>query len=72
MSENIGTLLAAPWHGLATSALPNAPVVEEAVHPSATGAAVRLAIAAGLRGPATGSRWLAHRIEPAGSRYSAA
>jgi hypothetical protein len=68
--DNIGTMLANPRPTLATSALPNAPVVEEPER--APRGALRAAIAAALRRTAGGIRRLADRVEPAGSRYSAA
>jgi hypothetical protein len=70
MSNIIGSMLTTSQHGLATSALPDAPVVEQGKHHRATAAAARVAIATALRGLATGSRRLAYRIEPAQSRYS--
>lgn len=68
--STIGHMLSQPGHTLATSALPNAPVVEEPER--AARGAVRVAIAAGLRGTAGAIRRLADRVEPARSRYSAA
>jgi len=67
---DIGTLLTNPGHSLATSALPNAPVIEEPER--APRGAMRAALAAALRSTAGGIRRLADRVEPAGSRYSAA
>ncbi|MGI5125350.1 hypothetical protein ACQEVB_00920 [Pseudonocardia sp. CA-107938] len=66
--DGLGTLLTNPGHALATSALPNAPVVEE---PERRPGAVRVAVAATLRSAASGIRRLADRVEPACSRRSA-
>lgn len=53
-----------PRHDLATSALPNAPVIDDEPERGA----LRIAFAAALRRTATGIRRLADRIEPTGSR----
>jgi hypothetical protein len=68
--NGIGTMLTNPGHSLATSALPNAPVVDEPER--ARRAALRPAVAAALRSAAGALRRTADRVEPAGSRYSAA
>ena len=67
--DTLGTMLSIPAHPLATSALPNAPVVDE---PERAPGAVRAALAAALRSSAGALRWAADRVEPAGSRFSAA
>jgi hypothetical protein len=68
--SNIGHMLSQPGHTLATSALPNAPVVEQPER--APRGATRAALATALRGTAVAIRRLADRVEPTGSRYSAA
>jgi hypothetical protein len=68
--DNLGTMLTNPGHALATSALPNAPVVDEPER--APRGALRVAFAAALRSTAGALRRAADRVEPAGSRYSAA
>jgi hypothetical protein len=62
MSDVIGILLTTPRRPLATSAMPDAPVVDDARHRSR---AARRVIAAALRGLGGGSRRLADRVEPA-------
>ena len=68
--DNLGTMLTNPGHALATSALPNAPVVDEPER--APRGALRTVLAAALRSTAGALRQAADRVEPAGSRYSAA
>jgi hypothetical protein len=68
--DNLGTMLSNPGHALATSALPNAPVVDEPER--APRGALRAGFAAALRTTAGALRRVADRVEPAGSRYSAA
>jgi hypothetical protein len=68
--DNLGTMLSNPGHALATSALPNSPVVEEPER--APRGALRAGFAAALRATAGALRRIADRVEPAGSRYSAA
>jgi len=70
MSTIIGTMLTQSVGGLATSALPNAPVVEEPER--APRAALQVALAGTLRRIAAGSGRLAERIEPLGTHYSPA
>jgi hypothetical protein len=70
MSAIIGTMLTQPVGSLATSALPNAPVVEEPARAPRT--ALQVALAGTLRRVAAGSGRLAERIEPRGSHYSPA
>ncbi|MDN5861069.1 MAG: hypothetical protein L0H84_20895 [Pseudonocardia sp.] len=66
----LGHMLNQPSHNLATSALPDAPVVDEPERvPRGT---PRTALATALRATACAIRRLADRVEPAGSRYSAA
>jgi hypothetical protein len=61
MSDVIGILLTTPRRPLATSAMPDAPVVDDARHWARP---ARKVIAAALRG-LSGSRRLADRVEPA-------
>jgi len=62
MSDIIGTLLTTPRHPLATSALPDAPVVEHDERPHA-GHVARYAAAAALRR-------LAERVAPPAQRMA--
>jgi hypothetical protein len=68
MSDMIGTLLTKPGHGLAVSALPAAPTVEDVERRRVAGPA----IATALRAVGSGCRRLADRIEPALPRSSTA
>ena len=70
MSAIIGTMLTQSVGSLPTSALPNAPVVEEPER--APRAGLQVALAGALRRVAAGSGRLAERIEPRGSHYSPA
>lgn len=62
MSDVIGILLTTPRRPLATSAMPDAPVVDDARHWTRP---ARQVIAAALRGLGGGSRRLADRAESA-------
>ncbi len=62
MSDVIGILLTTPRRPLATSAMPDAPIVDDARHWARP---ARRVIAAALRGLGGGSRRLADRVEPA-------
>jgi hypothetical protein len=62
VSDVIGILLTTPRRPLATSAMPDAPVVDEVHHWARPG---RRVIAAALRALGSGSRRLADRAEPA-------